>query len=441
MVTRESSKFGGRVCALVLMWTVLGTSTALAQMPPRNNDQAQMQMPPDEGGHARMHMPASPGPLQFSSGTSWQPSSTPDFMWMTSSHGWMLMAHGELVLAYNQQGGPRGVGKAQSSNWAMFMEERKVGRGTLRFRQMFSAEPLTAPHPGFPNLFQTGETYKGNPLVDYQHPHDVFGELSLQFVYPISERVSWMVYGGPAGEPALGPTAFLHRVSAMENPSAPLSHHLQDSTHISYGVVTTGFLLGPVKLEGSAFNGREPDERRYNFDLGALDSWSARASVALSKSWVAQYSYGHLVHPEALESGNTERQTASLEYNRLTKNGYWANSLIWGRNHKQSGVPITNSYLFESSLNFAEKNYVFGRIELVDKDELDLLGALAGRSFRIGAYSFGAVRDLVHNDRGQIGIGADLSFYSKPEVLTPVYGANPVSFEIFLRFRPGRMQM
>ncbi|HWR15973.1 MAG TPA: hypothetical protein VN577_14185 [Terriglobales bacterium] len=378
----------------------------------------------------------------FESGTAWVPASTPHYMWMTQKGGWNLMAHGNLIVGYNQQGGPRGVGKAESTNWLMLMEEHALGKGTIQFRQMLSAEPLTSPHPGYPTLFQTGETYKGKPLVDYQHPHDLFSELAVRFTYPLSERFSWLLYGGLAGEPALGPVGFPHRLSAMDNPAAVLGHHLQDSTHITYGLVTTGFIYGPVKLEASAFNGREPDEVRYNFDLKGFDSWSTRLSVAPGKNWVMQYSYGHLVKPEALEEGNAERQTASVTYNKPINRGNWANTLVWGRNRKDhhGTDAITNSYLYESSLNFLDKNYVYGRTELVDKDELHLDPPLDHGSFRIGAYTIGGVRDIVQNKYGQIGLGADVTFYSKPAVLDSVYGKNPVSFHVFLRFRPGKMK-
>ena len=143
--------------------------------------------------------------------------------------------------------------------------------------------------------------------MNYQHPHDVFGEISALLTVPLAEKISWLLYGGPAGEPALGPTAFVHRISAAENPAAPLSHHLQDSTHISYGVVITGFVIDRFKVEASAFNGREPDERRYDFDLAPLDSWSVRLSAAPGRNWTAQYSYGRLMHPDAIEPGNINR--------------------------------------------------------------------------------------------------------------------------------------
>src|SRR6201986_3454430 len=174
------------------------------------------------------------------SGTGWEPASAPAHMWMTQRGGWDVMAHGVVFLDYNQQGGPRGAGKAESVNWLMTMEQHKLGKGTLLFPQMFSAESLTSPHPGFPELFQTGETYHGEPLVDHQHPHNVFAELSLDYTHPIGdqtswEKLSWLFYGAAAGEPALGPVAYIHRASAAELPMAPLAHHLQDSTHISFG--------------------------------------------------------------------------------------------------------------------------------------------------------------------------------------------------------------
>jgi hypothetical protein len=367
-----------------------------------------------------------------SSGTGWQPAAAPSHLWMKSLGAWDLMAHGAVFLDYNQ---PRGAGKAESVNWLMLMEQHSLAGGTILFRQMLSAESLTSPHPGFPQLFQTGETYHGKPLVDHQHPHNVFGELALYYTHPIGEKVSWLFYGGPVGEPALGPVTYIHRASAAELPMAPLSHHLQDSTHTSFGVVTSGLTFNRFKIEGSAFNGREPNEKRYNIQLAPLDSWSARVSLAPSRNWTAQYSYGRLEHPEALEPGSEHRQTASVEYVRPLPNGSWATSAVWGRKHKVAGGHNLNSYLLESTLNFKARNYVFSRLELVDKDELFTDYPLHP-SFRIGAYTFGGARDLVQHSRWQLALGADLTFYSTPSALDTFYGDNPVSFQVFLRIRP-----
>jgi hypothetical protein len=376
------------------------------------------------------------------SGTGWQPATVPGNEWMWMRGGWEFMAHGVIFVDDNQQGGPRGVGKAESVNWGMVMEQHKLGAGTILFRQMYSGESLTSPHPGFPELFQTGETYHGEPLIDHQHPHNLFAELSALYLLPLTGKISWELYGGPSAEPALGPVTYIHRASAAELPLAPLSHHEQDSTHTSFGVVTTGFIFDRVRLEASAFNGREPDERRWSLQFGPLDSWSGRASIAPSGNWVAQYSVGRLEHPEALEPGSQWRQTASVEYNRPASRsnagwGNWATTLVWGRVHKIATDATLNSYLLESTLNFHERNYVFSRFELVDKDELFGDGP-PHPSYRIGAYTFGGVRDLVQNRVWQLGLGSDVTFYSKPAALDASYGAHPVSFQIFLRMRPGR---
>jgi hypothetical protein len=391
-----------------------------------------------------------------SSGTAWQPASVPETMWMISPGGWELMFHAQVFITYNHQGGPRGEGKAESTNYFMFMEQHRLWSGTLLFRQMFSAESLTSPHPGFPELFQTGETYHGQPLVDHQHPHNVFAELAALYTLPVSEKITWLLYGGPSAEPALGPVTYMHRQSASEDPEAPLGHHLQDSTHTSFGVVTTGFIfdlsqtktkfarLGVLKIEGSAFNGHEPNEERWSIQLAPLDSWSFRATTAPTRNWTAQYSLGYLQHPEALDVSNEFRQTASVEYNRAFSggklgNGNWASSLIWGRKHKELEDTTQNSYLLESTLNFLTRDYAYTRLELVDKDEL-FPDAPLHPSYRIGAYTFGGVRDVIHSEHWQIGLGGDVTFYSKPTVLDPVYGDNPVSFHLFVRLRPGSME-
>jgi hypothetical protein len=423
------------------------------EMPdPDKQDSDKQDSNKQDGGKQDMDMPgmdmSQPVPAWMpsphnSSGTGWQAAATPGHMWMKSVDAWDLMAHGIVFVDYNQQGGPRGEGKAESVNWLMLMEQHKLGRGSILFREMFSAESLTSPHPGFPELFQTGETYHGQPLVDHQHPHNVFSELALYYTrrikvpdkVPIKGKVSWLFYGAAAGEPALGPVAYMHRASASELPMAPLSHHLQDSTHISFGVITTGLTVDRFKLEGSVFNGREPDEKRYSIQFAPLDSWSARLSAAPSRNWTAQYSYGRLEHPEAAEPGSQRRQTASVEYVRPFAKGSWATSAVWGRVHKEVNNHNLNGYLLETTANFKLRNYAFSRMELVDKDELFPDNPLLP-SFRIGAYTFGGARDLLQSRLGQLALGADLTFYSKPATLDSAYGRNPVSFQCFLRVRP-----
>jgi mono/diheme cytochrome c family protein len=392
------------------------------------------------------------------SGSSLLPSSSPMSMYHWMKGDWMLMAHFNAIVDFDHQGGPRGVNKADSMNWLMFMAEHPVeGGGRLLLRGMFSAEPFTSTNGGFPELFQTGETWRGRPIIDAQHPHNLFMELSATLTMPLSERASVFVYGGPVGEPALGPAAFMHRDSASENPAAPLGHHWQDSTHISFGVVTAGLNLGKFRVEGSVFRGEEPNEHRKTIQLGKLDSYSGRIWFTPTPNWAFQFSHGRLHHPEILETGDTVRTSASASYNRAWRDGNWASSLIWGRNHEDRGN--SNAYLFESTVNFLDKNYIYTREELVDKpglleenifgrDGTDQFHSIGNglevgnsfeQAFRIGAFTFGGVRDVVTDSKLRVGIGADVTFYHVTDPLHAIYGASPKSFHIFIRLRPGKM--
>lgn len=388
---------------------------------------------------------------KMGSGTSWQPGSSPMHMMDKIAGKWLLMAHYNFVVGLNAQGGPRGTTKFESANWFMPIAFRRVGPGTLQLRGMFSFEPFTFARGGSPLLFQTGETFTGQPIIDRQHPHDLWMELSAQYTVALGERGTWFTYFGYPGEPALGPPAFMHRASASENPSAALSHHLQDSTHISFGVLTSGFTYRWFKLEGSIFNGREPDENRYNFEAHPWNSRSARLSFEPNNNWSMQVSYGFLRSPEAAEpTTDIRRATASLQYNKPFNRGNWASAFIWGRNHTSAPGEVhnLNGYTAETTVNFRDKNYLYTRLELVDKNELlratdrALLGIKDDHpSFRIGAYTFGGVRDVWNSKRVSMGVGSELTFYSKPSVLDQLYGANPVSWRLFLRLRPSKMDM
>jgi hypothetical protein len=402
----------------------------------------------------QMKISIGPGTLntlqmgRMGSGSSWQPSTTPMYMYTKVAGRWIVFVHADAKVGLNSQGGPRGITKLESQNWIMPMAFRKVGHGTLQLRGMFSLEPFSLSGGGSPELFQTGETYKGEPLIDTQHPHDLFMELSGTYTLALGDKATWFMYLGFPGEPALGPTTFMHRWSASENPSAPLAHHLQDSTHISFGVFTSGFTYRGLKLEGSVFNGREPDENRYDFEFNPWNSRSARLSFAPNDNWSMQVSYGLLKNPEALETGDVRRATASISYNRPLKEGNWATSLIWGRNHaSHSGeASSSNGYTAESTVNFLRKNYLYTRLELVDKTELlrDEDRASLGitghhTSFRVGAYTFGAARDVWNTEHFTVALGADATLYSKPAALDAVYGDNPTSYHFFVRIRPSHM--
>jgi len=410
---------------------------------------AQEKEPPAQEAHDHQNMPGmdmgaeKTMPEHAASGTSINPRSSPMGMIHKRLGTWNLMFHGGAFLADEQQTGPRGGDKFFAPNWFMGTAEHAAGGGTFEFRSMLSLDPATVTNRSYPLLFQTGETAYGQPLVDAQHPHDFIMELSAKYTHPLTQSTSLLLYFAPVGDPALGPVAFPHRVSATELPQATLSHHLQDSTHIANEVVTVALLRRSFRIEASGFHGAEPNENRWNIDYGMIDSWAARLSWTPNDNWVGQVSVGRLTHPEAAEPGDIVRSTASVTYNRPLAAGNWASSLIWGRNHKTVEQHNLNSYLAESVYQFRHKNYVTGRVELVDKDELfndqptirDHLAETAGSTFRIAAYTFGYTRDVALVSWLNTGLGANITLYGVPEAIQPYYGAHPMGVLVFLRAR------
>lgn len=361
---------------------------------------------------------------------------------MTESR-WNLMVLGVARVGYNDQGGPSGDEAFESSNWNMLHLGRGIGRGRLSLMLMNSLEPWTLPKRGSPELFQTGETFRGAPLVDRQHPHDFFMNLSATFRSPLGSDAAWWVQLAPVGEPALGPTAFMHRASSGENPTAPLGHHWQDSTHITFNVVTAGFGWKAVSLEGSAFHGREPDEDRWDIEGGGIDSAAGRLKLSSPNGWSAQASYGFLKEPEALEEGSAHRATASIHYGAEGDRPLAA-TLLWGRNVEEHGV--TDSWLAEAAWQVTRADHLYGRVEWVEKDRhlLQFKGAEVHPAVEIpeiaeiGALTFGYLRDLVLRPALRVGVGADLTAYAFPSALEPVYGKSPLSGHAFVRIRWGR---
>ncbi|MGC2321480.1 MAG: hypothetical protein WA463_02510, partial [Terriglobales bacterium] len=302
------------------------------------------------------------------SGTSAEPNSTPVSMLMIMKGKWMLMLHGQAFLNVLEQSGPRGSDKVFSTNWIMPMAQRSLGPGTFTVRTMLSLEPATVSKRFYPELFQQGETAFGRPIADGQHPHDFIMEVAALYDLKLGDNGLLSLYAAPMGDPAIGPTAYPHRASASEDPIATLGHHLEDSTHVADDVITAGLTYKVARVEASGFHGREPDEFRWDIDSGKIDSWSIRATVNPAQNWSAQYSFAHLTSPEVLHpQEDLQRMTASLMYNRPFTRGNWASTLLWGRNRSlQSGL-AWNGYLAESIVRFAERNYVWGRIENVDR--------------------------------------------------------------------------
>jgi hypothetical protein len=403
------------------------------------------QMPEEHQSMPGMDMGTTPSPPEdhAASGTSVNPRSSPMAMIHKSLGNWHLMFHGVAFIADVQQTGPRGHDKFFSPNWFMGTAEHAAAGGIFEFRTMLSLDPATITNRSYPLLFQTGETAYGQPLVDAQHPHNFVMELSTKYTHPLTESTNFVLYFAPIGDPALGPVAFPHRVSALELPQATLSHHLQDSTHISYEVLTAALVRKSFRVEASGFHGAEPDENRWAFNGGAIDSWSTRLSWTPGDRWVAQASVGRLNHPEAAEPGDIIRSTASVTYDRPLTAGNWASSLIWGRNHKTVVERNLNSYLAESVYQIQHKNYITGRFELVDKDELfdddptlrEHLAETVGSTFRIAVYTLGYTRDVNMVSWLDTGLGANFSFYGVPTAIQPYYGAHPIGAFVFLRVR------
>jgi hypothetical protein len=373
--------------------------------------------------------------MNLSSGTSANPEAWPMPMLMAQSGGWSAMFMGLAFVSDIQQTGPRGGDKLYSTNWFMASAQHRAGaKGAFQTVLMLSLEPATVTDRRYPLLFQTGETAYGIPLVDAQHPHNFIMALGFHYTYQLGKDTILDAYVAPVGDPALGPVAFPHRASAAELPEAPISHHWQDSTHIADDVVTLGVSHKKIKLEASGFHGAEPGENRWIVQAGPIDSYSARLWFFPSENWAAQVSAGRLAHPEALEPGDQVRVTASVEYTKPMHGASWSTSLIWGRNHSTATYSNSNSYLAESVLPITRRNFVTGRFELVDKDELDIPG-LSGVTFRIGEYTLGYTRDIDLCRHIETGIGANVTAYSLPDSIKPFYGNHPAGGNIFLRFR------
>jgi hypothetical protein len=423
------------------------------QMDHSKMDQSQM------SGHAGMQMPgmhhhgmdtndAGIYLMSMASGTSMNPLSWPMPMLMPKLGSWNVMLMGQGFLVDTQQSGPRGGDKLYSTNWFMGGADHTIGNGSLMFQAMVSLEPATITRERYPLLFQTGETAYGVPLVDAQHPHDLFMGLGVQYAHPLGEETMLQFYYAPVGDPALGPVAFPHRASAAELPQATLSHHWQDSTHIADNVATVALKHKWLRLEASSFYGTEPDENRWNIDWGRMNSYAGRVSVFPSANWMAQISAGRITKPERQSEGDVVRTTASIHYTRPMSDGEaWSTSLIWGRNHDTFTHHNLNSYLLESVFPATSKDFLTGRVELVDKDELfandpsldEQVEQRSGSTFRVKAYIFGYTRDIGTFKKVETGLGANVTAFAIPSAIKPYYGDHPraINFLLRIRLKPG----
>lgn len=417
---------------------------ALLLAPAARADEPPMQMPsaPSQPAPMHFHVMHMTGPLGLThsreaSGTSWQPDSTPVYAVHLMYDDWMVMAHYLVFGAFDDMEGARGKTALFSANWGMVMVQHPLLGGTMQGRAMLSLEPLTVPARGYPLLLQTGETYAGQALHDVQHPHDLFMELALTYQRELAGGVAAQVYAAPVGEPALGPTGFPHRESAALDPLAPITHHHLDSTHVSFGVVTAALYTRMFKLEGSAFNGHEPDEHRWGFDPIALNSWSARLQWAACRGFVAQASYGHLSSPEALRPGeDQDRFTVSGTADWRLEEGNWATTAAYALK-REAGVS-SSAVLLESNLNADGNNNVFGRFEWVQRTPEDLaLDASYGEVLPVAEASLGYMYETDPIEGMRVGVGALGMLGFVPDALQDVYGGTAApGFAIYLRLRP-----
>ena len=384
-------------------------------------------------------------PAGEASGTAWLPDDTPMYGILTKAGGWELMWHGNAFAQYLYESGDRGSDQAGSINWIMGMARRDLAGGRFGLRGMVSLEPWTIRGCGYPDLLATGEVCEGEAIHDRQHPHDLFMEMGLEYDRPIRGSIRWSLYGGPAGEPALGPVAYPHRLSAVANPLAPISHHWLDATHITFGVVSAGVYDGRWKAEGSVFNGREPDEHRRGFDLAALDSVSGRIWFLPSSSWALQLSAGRLTEAEPGHDGgarvDVDRWTASATYHRSpVRDSIWATTLAWGRN-REAGES-THALLAETNLTIRERHALFGRLEVAGKSAHDLDIHGSDDIFTVMKLQAGYTRYFAAWRGLKSGLGGGVSLGFVPEMLKPAYGnrATP-GFSLFFTLRPGTHRM
>jgi hypothetical protein len=431
---------------------------AKAEMPPDHSQMNHLQTPADDSQmHHSMHSqpaPVATGPAEEmhmhegalgpypmtrdASGTAWQPDSSTHAGLMSMSGDWTLMAHGVVNFVYDHQSGPRGDDKAFASGMLMGMARRPLGNGTVQFRAMLSPDPLMGKR-GYPLLLASGETANGvDHLIDRQHPHDFFMELSATVSQDIGEKGSVFLYGGLPGEPAFGPPAFMHREAIMDSPEAPISHHWLDSTHISFGVVTGGIVLDRVKLEVSRFNAREPDQHRWDIETGPLDSTAVRLSWNPTRTLSLQGSWGKFKDPEQLEPGVDQKRlsASALWADEIAPGWRLAGTLAWGRksidHHGESFDD--DAYVAEASVKHGGWT-VFSRGEITENRELLELDE-HGPAFTVGKVSVGAVRDLRIAEHLSLGAGGLVALNFVPDGLAVAYGGhNPLGAMAFVRLK------
>lgn len=433
-------------CAAAL----LAAAPAFAQPHDHSQHQAPAAQPaPTADPHAGHVMPAAgeahvmSGALgaypmgRDASGTAWQPDVSPHAGVHVTRGDWMLMGHVLLNGVYDWQEGPRGDEKAFVSGMVMGMARRDLSNGdALQFRAMLSPDPFMGKR-GYPLLLAAGETADGeHPLVDRQHPHDLFMELSASYSHRLTDKDSVFLYAGLPGEPAFGPPAFMHRLSIMDSPEAPISHHWLDSTHIVFGVVTGGFIHDSWKVEVSGFKGREPDEQRYDIESPKLDSTAVRVSWNPTQNWSLQASWADAKSVEQLEPDeDTTKWSASAIYTvPLGDKGWWSTTAAWGRRSASHGEQL-DAWVLESAVKPNDAWTVFARAERTETNELESDHGHHGPTYTVGKASVGAVRDFRVAENVKFGFGGLVAKNWVPSGLEASYDGDPLGAMAFVRLK------
>jgi hypothetical protein len=433
--------------SLSLNMSPLPAAAQAAQVPPPQEHQHQQPSPPDSAAQVHDHGQMVQGAMSHAregSGTAWLPDSSPMYAIHGAGGGWELMLHGNVFLQYLDDGGDRGHDQVGSINWIMGMAHRNIGAGRLGLRGMFSLEPATIGGCGYPDLLASGERCNGEPIHDQQHQHDAFMEIAATYDRPLRGTTRWQVYGGPAAEPALGPVAYPHRLSAMPNLLAPITHHWLDATHITFGVLTGAVYANRWKAEASVFNGREPDEQRTGFDLAPLDSVSGRVSFLPNANLALQVSVGRLADAEPADDAgpgiDVTRVTASATHHRAFGQGsLWASTAAWGRNAESGHA--TNAFLVETSLTLDDRDAWYGRFEVVGKTTHDL-DVPGDEIFTVSKVQGGYTRYLPAWSGLRAGVGGTATAGFVPRALEPLYGGRVAAgFGVFVTLRPAVMRM
>jgi hypothetical protein len=424
---------------------------AAAQTPSNRHEQHQPPAMPRDGEEPQHEHMQHEGtdmtmfPPRDGSGTAWLPDTTPMYGIHGQAGAWQWMGHGNAFVQSLHESGDRGTDQFGSINWIMGMARRNIAGGRVGLRAMFSLEPWSIPGCGYPDLLASGEVCDRMPIHDSQHPHDLFMELAAEYDRPIRGSLRWQAYGGLAGEPALGPVAYPHRVSATPNPLAPISHHWLDATHITFGVVTGGIYDTRWKAEASMFNGREPDDKRANIDFGSLNSFSGRLWFLPTSTLALQISAGHLSEAEPTFTGgpgvDVDRITASATYHRsLAPDSLWASTLAWGRNVEEG--ESTSALLVESNLILNERHTWFGRFEVGNKSAHDLDVHGTDEVFTVAKFQAGYTRYLAARRGLKVGFGGTVSAGIVPSDLKPVYGSRMnLGWGVFVTLRPATHRM